>query len=151
MCENEWEDGDDPAIRKKFGYMLRSHVAYQDGRYSEAPTLVFSDADYEVGDGTCGLHADGKSANEPVIVYVRADALMHLEAENRALRVDLSRSTPAEAARVEEGMAMTGAVAECIKDLERAGFHEAAEFVGTKTLPETVAIARAIEKGGDDG
>ena len=76
MSEAEWRDGDDPKVRALFGYALRSHVNYQDGRHSEAPALVFADYDYEVGDGACGLHADGKSANEPAIVYVRADALI---------------------------------------------------------------------------
>ena len=76
MSEAEWRDGDDPKVRALFGYALRSHVTYQDGRHSEAPALVFADYDYEVGDGACGLHADGKSANEPAIVYVRADALI---------------------------------------------------------------------------
>lgn len=76
MSEAEWRDGDDPKVRALFGYALRPHVTYQDGRHSEAPALVFADYDYEVGDGVCGLHADGKSANEPAIVYVRADALI---------------------------------------------------------------------------
>jgi len=90
MSDAEWFEGDDPALRKMFGHMLRDHVAYQDGRHSEAPTLVFADADYEVGDGSCALHEDGKRANEPAIVYARADALMHLDAENRALRARIA-------------------------------------------------------------
>jgi len=73
---DEWTDDDDPKLRALFQYELRDHVRHQDGRDSLAPTLVFADADYEVGDGTCGLHADAKSANEPAIVFVRADALV---------------------------------------------------------------------------
>ena len=89
MSEAEWRDGDDPKVRALFGYALRSHVNYQDGRHSEAPALVFADYDYEVGDGVCGLHADGKSANEPTIVYVRADAL--IDALERAERAEAER------------------------------------------------------------
>ena len=83
----------DNKLRRLFGYALRSSVKYQDGRASKAPLLVFSDADYEVGDGSCGLNGDGKQCNEPAIAYVRADALIdaharirELEAENAALR-----------------------------------------------------------------
>ena len=75
MSDAEWRD-DDARLRKIFGYLLRDHVAYQDGRNSEAPSVVFADGDYEVGDGTCGLHTDGKQCNEPAIIYVRADALV---------------------------------------------------------------------------
>ena len=88
MSESEWRDGDDPKVRALFGYALRSHVNYQDGRHSEAPALVFADYDYEVGDGACGLHADGKSANEPAIVYVRADALIDAHARLATARND---------------------------------------------------------------
>jgi len=69
-------DDDDPKLRALFQYQLRTHVRHQDGRDSLAPTLVFADADYEVCDGVCGLHADAKSANEPAIVFARADALV---------------------------------------------------------------------------
>ena len=93
---DEWIDDDDPKVRALCGYALRAHVRYQDGRYSLAPALVFADADYEVGDGTCGLHSDGKQANEPAIVYTRVDALINandriaeLEAENKRLRAAL--------------------------------------------------------------
>ena len=73
MSEAECRD-DDARLRKIFGYLLRDHVAYQDGRHSDAPSVVFADGDYEVGDGTCGLHADGKRCNEPAIIYARAAA-----------------------------------------------------------------------------
>ena len=92
MSETERQD-DGAMLREIFGYLLRDHVAYQDGRNSEAPSVVFADGDYEVGDGTCGLHQDGKQCNEPAIVYVRADALVdalsraeNAEAERYALR-----------------------------------------------------------------
>ena len=98
MSEAEWRDGDDPKVRALFGYALRSHVSYQDGRHSEAPALVFADYDYEVGDGACGLHADGKSANEPAIVYVRADALIDAHARLANARNDALE----EAAKVAE-------------------------------------------------
>ena len=99
MSEAEWRDGDDPKVRALFGYALRSHVNYQDGRHSEAPALVFADYDYEVGDGACGLHADGKSANEPAIVYVRADAL--IDALARAERAEAEAGRLREAFRAE--------------------------------------------------
>lgn len=67
---------DDPRVRNICGHHLRSHVKYQSGEHSLAPSLIFADADYEVGDGTCGLWSDGKYANEPAIVYVRIDALL---------------------------------------------------------------------------
>lgn len=94
---DEWIDDDDPKVRALCGYALRAHVRYQDGRYSLAPALVFADADYELGDGTCGLHSDGKQANEPAIVYTRVDALIdandrikELEAEIASLRATLT-------------------------------------------------------------
>lgn len=59
-----------------FGYALRPSVEYTDGRDSAAPLLLFADFDYEVGDGVCGLHADGRQANEPAIIYVRVDSLV---------------------------------------------------------------------------
>lgn len=80
----------DAECRKMFGDELRDHVQYQDGRDSQGPTLLFADADYEIGDGKCGLHTDGKYASEPAIVYVRADALSALRAENEGLRKALA-------------------------------------------------------------
>jgi len=67
---------DDPRIRKAFSYRLRANVTHQDGSGSAAPSLIFADADYEVDDGAAGLHEDDKSANEPAIIYVRADAYL---------------------------------------------------------------------------
>ena len=94
MSDAEWRD-DDARLRKIFGYLLRDHVAYQDGRNSEAPSVVFADGDYEVGDGTCGLHQDGKQCNEPAIVYVRADALV--DALSRAENAEAERDAMREA------------------------------------------------------
>lgn len=91
MGDEEWRDGDDPKLRKLLGYALRDHVAYQDGRDSEAPALLFADYDYEVGDGTCGVSEDGKRCNEPAIVYARADALM--DAIDRAEKAEAERDT----------------------------------------------------------
>ena len=94
MRDAEWRD-DDARLRKIFGYLLRDHVAYQDGRNSEAPSVVFADGDYEVGDGTCGLHPDGKRCNEPAIVYARADALV--DALSRAEKAEAERDALREA------------------------------------------------------
>ena len=77
---------DDPKVRKAFGYALYSGVAYQDGDGTNAPTLIYADADYAAGDGKCGLHESGKAANEPTIVYVRADAYVRALDEIERLR-----------------------------------------------------------------
>lgn len=69
-------DEDDPRLLKAFEYMLRAGVRHQSGADSAAPTVIFADADYEVGDGKTGLHEDDKYANEPAIVYVRSDAYL---------------------------------------------------------------------------
>lgn len=91
---------DDPKVRAAFGHRLRAHVNYQDGRGSEAPSIVFADCDYEVGDGKCGLHEDGKSANEPAIVYARADALMDALASIEQQAAEIARlKAPFDAAR----------------------------------------------------
>lgn len=86
---DEWTDDDCPRCRAAFTYLLRAHVRHQDGRDSQAPMLVFSDADYEDGDGSTGLHGDAKRANEPAIVYVRADQFLDAAAERDALRAAL--------------------------------------------------------------
>lgn len=98
MSDVEWMDGDEAKLRKMYAYSLRAHVRYQDGRHSEAPALIFADADFEVGDGNMCLHEDGKRCNEPAIVYVRADALLDckdalasLEAERDRLREALEQ------------------------------------------------------------
>lgn len=84
---------DDPKVRKAFGYALYSGVAYQDGDGTNAPALVYADADYEIGDGKTGLHESGKAANEPTIVYVRADGYIRAleEAEKLQAEVDAWR------------------------------------------------------------
>lgn len=75
----------DPKLRKAFTFRLRKHVAHQDGSETAAPSVIFADADYEIGDGRCGLHEDDKCANEPAIIYVRADAYMAAVAQIEAL------------------------------------------------------------------
>ncbi len=45
-----------------------------------------------------------------------------------------------ERAAEEELKAATGTLAEAIKDLRRAAFHDAADFLERKTMPETVEI-----------
>lgn len=92
---DEWTDDDDPKVRALCRYALRPHVRYQDGRYSLAPTLVFADADYEVGDGICGLHSDGKQANEPAIVYTRMDALIDANDRIEELEAKLAKAVEA--------------------------------------------------------
>ena len=64
---------------KKFAtYALRIGYEIQSGRGTNAPTLIWADADYEVGDGKCGLHEGQKGANEPAIPYVRLDSAFDL-------------------------------------------------------------------------
>ena len=89
MSEPPERQDDGARLRETFGYLLRDHVAYQDGRHSDAPSVVFADGDYEVGDGTCGLHPDGKRCNEPAIIYARADALV--DALSRAKKAEAER------------------------------------------------------------
>ena len=116
MSDVEWKDKDDPKLREVLGYALRSHVAYQDGRGREAPSLVFADADYERDDGTCGLHVDGKQANEPAIVYVRADALM--DALDRAEAAEAERDEAREAVnRLGRAMGVVPGAAQCFGDV----------------------------------
>jgi len=80
----------DPRIRKAFGYRLRASVSHQDGADSLAPSLIFADADYDIGDGRIGLHEDDKQANEPAIIYVRADAYLDACAQVEALAARLA-------------------------------------------------------------
>lgn len=75
----------DLALRKAFTFQLRSSVSHQDGSETAAPSVIFADADYEIGDGKCGLHEDDKQANEPAIIYVRADVYMAALAQIEAL------------------------------------------------------------------
>ena len=89
---DEWTDDDCPRCRAAFTYLLRAHVRHQDGRDSQAPMLVFADADYEDGDGSMGLHGDAKRANEPAIVFVRADQFLDAAAERDALRAALEKT-----------------------------------------------------------
>jgi hypothetical protein len=85
-----WTDDDCPKVRETFGHLLRAHVRHQDGRDSLAPSVIFADYDYEVGDGRCGLWSDAKNANEPAIVYARADALIDALAHIKALEAQLA-------------------------------------------------------------
>lgn len=83
---HEFNDGGCPRVRSAFGHLLRQGYTYQDGAESEAPALIFTDCDYEVGDGKCGLWEDGKNANEPAIVYARADAYLAVKDDAEAAR-----------------------------------------------------------------
>ena len=75
----------DIKLRKAFSFRLRKNVEHQDGSQTAAPSVIFADACYEVGDGKTGLHEDDKCANEPAIIYVRADAYMAALAQIDAL------------------------------------------------------------------
>ena len=70
------EELDDTELREALPGHFRTHVIHQSGAGTKAPETIFADADYEFGDGACGLHEDDKRANEPAIVYVRADLFM---------------------------------------------------------------------------
>lgn len=85
MSQTAWIDQDDPRIRAAFTYALRAHVRHQSGEDTPSPAIIFADADYEVGDGSMGLHEDDKRANEPAIVYVRADAYLAVVDQCKAL------------------------------------------------------------------
>lgn len=74
-------------VERLLGYQLRTGYDVQTGVDTNAPSVVWADADYEVGDGTCGLHETQKPANEPAIPYVRFDALTAALDENERLRV----------------------------------------------------------------
>lgn len=62
-------------LRAILGYALPAGIEVQSGAGSEAPDVVFADMDYEIGDGPCGLHERARNADEPAIVYVRADRI----------------------------------------------------------------------------
>lgn len=83
-------------VERLLGYQLRTGYDVQTGVNTNAPSVVWADADYEVGDGTCGLHETQKPANEPAIPYVRFDALTaaldEIERLREALAV-ISKST----------------------------------------------------------
>ena len=83
-------------IRALLKYALPDHVGVQTGHDTSAPAVVFADADYEVGDGVCGLHASGKQATEPCIPYVRIDALVDALAERDALAALLKNQEPSD-------------------------------------------------------
>ncbi|GHE88602.1 hypothetical protein GCM10016455_05920 [Aliiroseovarius zhejiangensis] len=74
------------ALTQMFGYQVRTGYEIQSGADTCAPTLIWADSDYEVGDGLCGLHPDQKGANEPSIPYVRFDTVLQLTAENDRLK-----------------------------------------------------------------
>ena len=93
MSQTAWTDEDCPRVRKALTYYLRAHVRHQDGSQSEALAVIFADADYESGDGNVGLWADSKNANEPAIVYVRADA--YLDALDKIEQLEKERSDDA--------------------------------------------------------
>lgn len=78
------------AIEDIYKYASRTSVAYQSGDGTNAPAMIFADADYEAGDGNLGLHENSKSANGPTIIYVRADALELAYAQIAALHKNAS-------------------------------------------------------------
>ena len=89
-------------LRKLLSYGLPPHVTVQTGSDTKAPSAVFADADYEVGDGVCGIHASGKQASEPCIPYLRADAVLHAiahteaaKAQRDALKAELAKAVDA--------------------------------------------------------
>lgn len=66
----------------------------QNGARSAAPLYVYADADYEEGDGSCGLHETVKRANEPAIQYRRADLLSTPPREDADELLELLEGTP---------------------------------------------------------
>jgi len=82
-------------LREILSYGLPSHVEIQTGEGTSSPNAVFADADFEVGDGICGLHASGKQANEPCIPYIRADALIYALAERDHYKARAERAEAA--------------------------------------------------------
>lgn len=78
-------------LRERLDYIVPAHVEVQSGADTNTPSALFVDADYDLGDGTCGLHASAKNANEPAIVYVRSDALMAAERRADALAAENKR------------------------------------------------------------
>lgn len=76
------------AIKTVLGYQLRTGYDVQTGAETNAPSVIWADADYEVGDGACGLHETQKPANEPAIPYVRFDTLRALLAERDEARAE---------------------------------------------------------------
>lgn len=80
---------DKESVERLLGYQLRTGYDIQSGDCTESPAVVFADADYEVGDGSCGLYGDQKTANEPAIPYVRIDSLLSIAAERDALKAEV--------------------------------------------------------------
>ena len=90
MSQTAWIEEDDPRIRAAFAYALRAHVRHQSGEDTPSPAIIFADADYEIGAGSMGLHENDNRANEPAIVYVRADAYLAAVDQCRALAARLA-------------------------------------------------------------
>lgn len=82
----------DERLTKLIGRDLPAGVAIQDGSLSDAPAVIFADADYEVGDGACGIHERAKYASEPCIPYLRADAILDALSELGRLRQQLAEA-----------------------------------------------------------
>ena len=134
----------DAELREALPGHFRLHVIHQSGAGTNAPETIFADADYEFGGGTCGLHEDDKYANEPAIVYVRADLFM-AERAHAALRAQ------AETVRERDRLAAwQDAVLDAVQaDLEHGvkPLNEAAAKDFQKRFPNLcAALARA---GGD--
>lgn len=79
-------------VKRLLGYEAYSHIKYQSGEGTQAPRFVYVDADYEVGDGNCGLHSCAKQTNEPAIPYARVDALLAQAARIERLEALLTRA-----------------------------------------------------------
>ena len=82
-------DATEKRFREVFTYQLRPYLAHQDGRNTNAPALLFADADFAIGDGNTFIHEDDKQASEPAIIYVRADALLNALARAEKAEVAL--------------------------------------------------------------
>ena len=80
----------DDLMKRLLGYEAYSHIKYQSGEGTKAPRFVYVDADYEVGDGNCGLHSSAKQTNEPAIPYARVDALLAQAARIERLEAALT-------------------------------------------------------------
>lgn len=85
------------ALTRIMRYAARPGFKYQTGEGTNTPTFIFADADYEIGDGSCGLHECVKRTNEPGIVYVRADSYLALSARVAELE---AQQSPAQGVRV---------------------------------------------------
>lgn len=91
LLEGLRTQGNCQVTRNAFGYELRPSVAYQSGHGTQAPALMFADADTQLGEGG-KYHEDGKYVNEPAIVYVRADGYLRQAARIAQLEATLEKA-----------------------------------------------------------